>query len=270
METNTNNNNLTTKEKERIERNSRIIHYAILLQDGASYEQILSGINETIKSIENTGELKRTLSTLEKEYLSIAEELRVKLENNNTPSEEKDIAIKSTSFSLTSLNRDNILYWLTNAENALDAILKGKNFDERYQEFLEDVKENTEETANNSRPTENGNEITWQIIGIEFLSWKVEEKYGKDIYEKACEEVPYTREGFHRIFSRNFESANIKLGHLVSAGISASPLLDLDYYMKLLLEKGIPSYIDFKTNTFHYNAIPKKEKTIELNPNYKN
>lgn len=135
-------------------------------------------------------------------------------------------------------------------------------FDQKYQQFLNDVRKTTSEIVSNSQPSEGNVDIPWKIVGIEFLSWKVEEKYGKDIYKKACEEVPYEDDGFHRMFHRDFSKANIKLGHLVHEGVSASPLMDLDLFIKLLEKKGIPSYIDFETNTFHYNGIPEKRKTM--------
>lgn len=138
-----------------------------------------------------------------------------------------------------------------------------ENNNQRYQSFLNDVKKTTEEIASTSQPTEGNVDVPWEIVGIEFLSWKVEEKYGKDIYEKACDEVPYEDDGVHRMFHRDFSTANIKLGHLIHEGISASPLIDLGYLITLLEEKGIPAYIDYETNTFHYNGIPKKEKSVQ-------
>lgn len=142
------------------------------------------------------------------------------------------------------------------------------SLDQKYQKFLDEVRKNTAKMASFSQPSEDNDDIHWEIVGIEFLGWKVVEEYGDDVYQKVFEEVPHDDIGvfrafyrrLQRIYHRDFSKANIRLGHLLREGVSASPLMDLDYYIKLLSEKGIPSYIDFETNTFHYNAVPKKGK----------
>lgn len=122
------------------------------------------------------------------------------------------------------------------------------------------------EVASNSQPAEGNIVVPWKVVGVEFLSWEIEEKYGKGIYRRACKEVLYEKvpKGngeFHRMFNRDFSNANIRLGRIMHEGISASSLMDIDLLIKLLEEKGISSYIDFKTNTFYYNGVlEKKEK----------
>lgn len=167
---------------------------------------------------------------------------------------------------LTSKEKDALRFYVPETKQFLGQNEAPKNMqdtiDQKYQEFLEDVRKTTAEIVSNSQPSEDNVDIPWKIVGIEFLSQEIEEKYGKDIYKKACEEVPYEEDGVHRMFYRDFSRANIKLGHIIYEGVSASPLMDLDYFIKLLAQKGIPSYIDFETNIFHYNGVPEKGKTM--------
>ncbi len=181
-----------------------------------------------------------------------------------------------TEYVLTSDEEDALRYFIPETEQFLDqndnSEREQKSLDKRYQEFLEDVRKNTEKVASFSQASESNADMTWEIVGVEFLGWKVVEKYGDDIYQKASEEVPHDKVGYLRafyrriqtMFHRDFSKANIKLGHLIREAVAPSILMDLDYFIKLLEEKGIPSYIDFETNTFHYNAVPKKEKEKKL------
>lgn len=142
-----------------------------------------------------------------------------------------------------------------------------KSLDERYKELLDDVRKQTIKSASNQTlPSYPNAVIPWKVVGIEFTRWEVEEKYGKDVYAKACEEVPYEkipngRGGFLRMFKRDFSNANRRLGHIIHEGFAASPLMDLDLFVKELEKQGIPSYIDFETNTFYYNGVPTKGRT---------
>lgn len=136
------------------------------------------------------------------------------------------------------------------------------NQDRRYIEFLDDVRINTIKIALDQILSGNVNEVVpWEIIGIEFAGWKIKEKYGEDVYEKANKEVKRSDGSSYRIFNRDFSRANIKLGHLVHEGVSASPLLDLDIFIKSLEIIGISSYIDYENNVFYYNAVAQKNKT---------
>ena len=55
-------------------------------------------------------------------------------------------------------------------------------------------------------------------------------------------------------YERDFEHASRKLARLVHEGISTSMVLDLDLLQESLANMGIPSYIDYEQNIFHFNA----------------
>ncbi len=166
-----------------------------------------------------------------------------------------DEGMLKPEYALSSNEKEALLHYIPETKQFLD-------FDKRYEDFLNDVREATFSVVSNSRVPENNADISWEIVGIELLGWKVEEKYGKDIYKRACEEVPYAVDGVHRLFNRDYSKANMRLGHLVHEGISVSPLMDLDLFINSLAKMGIPSYIDFDTNTFHYNGTPEKGKSM--------
>lgn len=192
-------------------------------------------------------------------YLSAISKLNV-----SNPYDDKGI-LKS-EYALSPKEKEALLHYIPETKQFLNQQSTSESlqdtFDQRYQKFLSDVRKKTEEIVYNSQPSEGNVDIPWDIVGIEFVSWEVKDKYGNDIYKRACEEVPYEDDGVHRMFQRDFSNANIKLGHIIHEGASASPLMDLDYFVKLLAKRGIPSYIDFETNTFHYNGIPEKRKTM--------
>ena len=85
------------------------------------------------------------------------------------------------------------------------------------------------------------------------------EKYGVAVYKQANDEVPYKPDSRER----DFLNANIKLGHLVHEGISASSVIDLDLLQQSLASKGIPSYIDYEEKVFHFNAINHVKKKTQ-------
>lgn len=148
--------------------------------------------------------------------------------------------------------------------------LNSKSFDERYQELLDDVRKVTIETASRQSLPNNPDEvIPWEVVGIEFSSSAIKEKYGKDVYDKVCEEVPYEkvrngRGGFLRMFERDFSNASRRLGYIIHEGVCASPLLDLDLFIEELEKNGISSYIDFETNTYYYNAVATQDRAHKL------
>ena len=76
---------------------------------------------------------------------------------------------------------------------------------------------------------------------IEFVSWEIEKKY---------EKVPKPNGGFYRMYRRDFPNASRELGYIVHESVAASPLLDLELFIKILKEKGIPYYIDFECFLF--------------------
>lgn len=140
--------------------------------------------------------------------------------------------------------------------------LNSKTFEERYQQLLDDVREQTIKSASNQTlPSDPNAVIPWEVVGVEFESWEIEEKYGEDVYAKVCEEVPYEKVPDKRMFNRDFSNASRRLGYIIHEAVAASPLLDLDLFVKELEKQGIPSYVDFETNTFYYNGVPTKGKT---------
>ncbi len=194
----------------------------------------------------------------------------------NVPNQYDEKGILKPELALTSQEKEALLYYVPETSKFLgkvDAIeevkseqTKQQTLDERYQAFLDDVRKTTIESASKSELPANPNAvIPWEVVGIEFGSWEVEEKYGKDVYSRACEEVPYEKVpksdgSFYRMYHRDFSNASRKLGHIIHEGVAASPLMDLELFIKTLEEKGIPSYIDFETNTFYYNGVPTKGK----------
>ena len=63
-----------------------------------------------------------------------------------------------------------------------------------YQAFLNDIRKETIECAlKQGLPTDPTSVVPWEVIGIEFAKCEIEEEYGKDVYKKANEEVPYKK-----------------------------------------------------------------------------
>lgn len=127
-----------------------------------------------------------------------------------------------------------------------------------YTLFLEEVKKNTEDLAESSSITAPGLlEVDWKINGIEIFEKEFIKKYGIKLYQKILLEVPEKYISENGEIIRDYEHAPIKLGCLSYSNPHMKPkfskLVDLDYYMDLLRQANIPSYIDYKTNMFHYN-----------------
>ena len=122
-----------------------------------------------------------------------------------------------------------------------------------YLDFLSDVTANTMKIINRTSETNNV-DVTWDIIGVDFRSNEVIEKYGEEVYNMANHEVHGTRVRGKRLLRRNFEGATRKLGCLIHEFVSASPIINLQLFVEGLKAKGIPSYIDYENNIFHYNA----------------
>lgn len=195
----------------------------------------------------------------------------------NVPNQYDDNGILKPELILTSKEKEALLHYIPETSKFLDQVdtikeikseqSKQQTLDERYQAFLDDVRKTTIESASKQElPTNPNAVIPWEVVGIEFVSWEIEKKYGKDVYERACEEVPFEKVpkpngGFYRMYHRDFSNASRKLGYIIHEGVAASPLLDLELFIKTLEEKGIPSYIDFETNTFYYNGVPTKSKS---------
>jgi hypothetical protein len=128
---------------------------------------------------------------------------------------------------------------------------------EAYNKFLDNVSKNTKKIVEGAKQSDN-TDVPWEIVGVEFKSSEIEKKYGREVYEKANAEVPGEIVPGKRMYIRDFSNASRKLAHIIHEGITASPLIDLELFMRLLEQKGIPSYIDFETNMYYYNAQQKK------------
>lgn len=150
------------------------------------------------------------------------------------------------------------------------------SFEEKYKVFLDDCRENARELALNAtipEPVPEWQEyipVSWTIVGVNFKAEEIEEKYGKDVYQAADTEVPYIYdendkrnydEELYLRTRRDYSKANVRLGYLINSGVNCSKLMDLDYLIKLLEEKEIPSYIDYDEQRFYYNETPKKDKS---------
>ena len=174
---------------------------------------------------------------------------------------------------LTSEEKNALLFYVPETSKFLskiDTIVEDKveqpqqqTFDDRYQVFLNDVRKYADKIVNDSLAGPMSKDVQYDLIGPEFRKKEIIEKYGEDIYNKACSEIPEDKErkrhGRHS--TKDFAKANIKLGVMFNEGVRASYLLDLDYLIASLEKEGIPCYIDFETNIFHFNAIPTKSKT---------
>ncbi len=133
----------------------------------------------------------------------------------------------------------------------------------RYQLFLNDVEEYTRFVANNISVNDD-KDVTWNIGGIEFCERYIydgeieinviSDEYGKDVYRRADKEVPYKEGQGEKKYNRDFSKANRKLGCIIREFVSSSKVLDLDLFQELLAKRGIPSYIDYEENVFHYNT----------------
>lgn len=133
-----------------------------------------------------------------------------------------------------------------------------KHHKEPYRRFLDDVSKYTKEVAELYKYNQ-GKDITWEIVGVDYNGAFLVEKYGVAVYKQANDEVPYKPDSRER----DFLNANIKLCHLVHEGISASSVIDLDLLQQSLASKGISSYIDYEEKVFHFNAINHVKKKTQ-------
>ena len=103
-----------------------------------------------------------------------------------------------------------------------------------YAKFLRDVENNTINII-----TMNDREIEYEITGIECQKEELISKYGKEVYERAREDDIYSKR---------------KLAYLIIENQLASSIIDLNLLESFLAQRGIPSYIDYENNVFHYNG----------------
>lgn len=178
--------------------------------------------------------------------------------------------ILKPEYTLTAKEKEALMLYIPELDSVLSKTdCESNDFDQRYEAFLSDIRENTKKVVLEAEDVEENKVVPWDVVGVEFVSWEIEKKYGKDIYQKACEEVPYEDDGVHRMFNRDFKNAKVKLGHIIHERVSASPLMDLDLFITLLDERGIPSYIDYENNVFYYNAQPEEVKKDGMALSYK-
>ena len=182
-----------------------------------------------------------------RDYMSAISKLSIQ-----NPFDEKGI-LKS-ELVLTDKEKEALLFYALDLEHR-EITLQQKQ-GKTYEDFLNDVRNHTIKAAENAMPSDS-TDVTWDIVGVEFLGFKIKEEYGEDIYQRAHFEVPGTKIEGSRMFDRDFASANRQLGHLIHESVSASPLMDLQLFMEALDINGVPSYIDYENNVFHYNAQRK-------------
>lgn len=60
------------------------------------------------------------------------------------------------------------------------------SFEERYNKFLNDVRNNVDEIVKISLNGPMADDVQYDLIGPEFRKRQIIEKYGEDIYVKAC------------------------------------------------------------------------------------
>lgn len=106
--------------------------------------------------------------------------------------------------------------------------------EQAYIKFLRDVENNTINII-----TMNDREVEYEITGIECQKEELISKYGKEVYERAREDDIYSKR---------------KLAYLIIENQLASSIIDLNLLESFLAQRGIPSYIDYENNVFHYNG----------------
>ena len=110
--------------------------------------------------------------------------------------------------------------------------------------FLRDIKEKTTTIADDL--SKHNNLIAeYGIGGLELREEKLISREGKTVYERAL--------------------TNGSLVCLIVNEEIPAEIVDLELFQSSLTKIGIPSYIDYEENIFHYNAN-KHVKTKKYNP----
>ena len=140
-------------------------------------------------------------------------------------------------------------------EGFLDIVIDNeKKFNQAYNKFLKYTSENTMSTLdkllkNNEVETEYDMLRLESIANIsEFSSVrdKILWEYGIDVYKAVI--------------------SNKKFAFLFKNGFRHSNLIDIELFQSLLAKNGIPSYIDYEEDVFHYNGNKHvKTKKIDIN-----
>lgn len=116
--------------------------------------------------------------------------------------------------------------------------------EQAYVKFLRDVETNTISLSENISKVIKL-EAEYNILGVESIREKIISQYGNDVYRRIYQ-----------------ESKNNRILATLSNNFIISDVIDLELFQSILAKQGIPSYIDYEQNVFHYNAINyvKKKK----------
>lgn len=114
-----------------------------------------------------------------------------------------------------------------------------------YYKFLKDV-----EFSTGLMSEIDIGETDFKILGIECMKDEIISNYGEDVYNRASNEVEVDNLNKHYYRYASRPLAVLKKGEEVIYKI-----VDLKLLQSLLAKRGIPSYIDYVSNVFYYNAI---------------
>ena len=114
--------------------------------------------------------------------------------------------------------------------------------EQAYVKFLRNVEKNTMSLSENISKI-NKLESEYNILGVESIRDKIISQYGKDVYRRIYQ-----------------ENKNDRTLATLGNNFITSDVIDLELFQSLLSKQGIPSYIDYEQNIFHYNAINHVKK----------
>ncbi len=114
--------------------------------------------------------------------------------------------------------------------------------EQAYVKFLRDVEKNIMSLSENISKI-NKLESEYNILGVESIRDRIISQYGKDVYRRIYQ-----------------ENKNDRTLATLGNNFITSDVIDLELFQSLLSKQGIPSYIDYEQNIFHYNAINHVKK----------
>ena len=114
--------------------------------------------------------------------------------------------------------------------------------EQAYVKFLRDVETNTMNLSENISKI-NKLESEYNILGVESIRDRIISQYGEDVYRRIYQ-----------------ENKNDRTLATLGNNFITSDVIDLELFQSLLSKQGIPSYIDYEQNIFHYNAINHVKK----------
>ena len=140
-------------------------------------------------------------------------------------------------------------------EGFLDIVIDNeKKFNQAYNKFLKYTSENTMSTLDKLLKNNEG-ETEYDMLRLESIGDisnfssvrdKILWEYGIDVYKSVI--------------------SNKKFAFLFKNGFRHSNLIDIELFQSLLAKNGIPSYIDYEEDVFHYNGNKHvKTKKIDIN-----